>query len=123
MFFCAFRDLLLFETDDIASLKERSASDVKNLSRDEVTARYLWLLPCGLSFAVVHHFSKMVTTWAFQNKLGDTALHAAAWKGYSDIVELLLRKSEYLISPHVWFHKRNLIQECPASHKKPESFE
>uniref|UniRef100_A0A3Q3WQB9 Osteoclast-stimulating factor 1 n=1 Tax=Mola mola TaxID=94237 RepID=A0A3Q3WQB9_MOLML len=27
-----------------------------------------------------------------QNKLGDTALHAAAWKGYSDIVEMLLNK-------------------------------
>lgn len=27
-----------------------------------------------------------------QNKLGDTALHAAAWKGYADIVELLLAK-------------------------------
>lgn len=30
----------------------------------------------------------------FQNKLGDTALHAAAWKGYADIVELLLLKGE-----------------------------
>uniref|UniRef100_A0A8C1MAZ2 Osteoclast-stimulating factor 1 n=1 Tax=Cyprinus carpio TaxID=7962 RepID=A0A8C1MAZ2_CYPCA len=28
-----------------------------------------------------------------QNKLGDTALHAAAWKGYSDIVEMLLNKN------------------------------
>ncbi|NXT69310.1 OSTF1 factor, partial [Chaetops frenatus] len=27
-----------------------------------------------------------------QNKLGDTALHAAAWKGYADIVEMLLEK-------------------------------
>ncbi|RXM97812.1 Osteoclast-stimulating factor 1 [Acipenser ruthenus] len=27
-----------------------------------------------------------------QNKLGDTPLHAAAWKGYSDIVEMLLNK-------------------------------
>uniref|UniRef100_A0A672IZL8 Osteoclast-stimulating factor 1 n=1 Tax=Salarias fasciatus TaxID=181472 RepID=A0A672IZL8_SALFA len=27
------------------------------------------------------------------NKLGDTALHAAAWKGYSDIVEMLLNKN------------------------------
>ena len=27
-----------------------------------------------------------------QNKLGDTALHAAAWKGYADIVEMLLAK-------------------------------
>ncbi|EAW62573.1 osteoclast stimulating factor 1, isoform CRA_d [Homo sapiens] len=27
-----------------------------------------------------------------QNKLGDTALHAAAWKGYADIVQLLLAK-------------------------------
>lgn len=27
-----------------------------------------------------------------QNKLGDTALHAAAWKGYEDIVEILLGK-------------------------------
>ncbi|KAL7988737.1 hypothetical protein Chor_007656 [Crotalus horridus] len=26
------------------------------------------------------------------NKLGDTALHAAAWKGYEDIVEILLEK-------------------------------
>ncbi|MBZ3888702.1 Osteoclast-stimulating factor 1 [Sciurus carolinensis] len=26
------------------------------------------------------------------NKLGDTALHAAAWKGYADIVQLLLAK-------------------------------
>lgn len=31
----------------------------------------------------------------FQNKLGDTPLHAASWKGYSDIVEMLLNKSEY----------------------------
>lgn len=29
---------------------------------------------------------------ALQNKLGDTALHAAAWKGYADIVEALLAK-------------------------------
>ncbi|KAG9354401.1 hypothetical protein JZ751_001110 [Albula glossodonta] len=28
-----------------------------------------------------------------KNKLGDTALHAAAWKGYSDIVEMLLNKN------------------------------
>uniref|UniRef100_A0A3B1J1Z8 Osteoclast stimulating factor 1 n=1 Tax=Astyanax mexicanus TaxID=7994 RepID=A0A3B1J1Z8_ASTMX len=28
-----------------------------------------------------------------QNKLGDTALHAAAWKGYSDIVEMLLNRN------------------------------
>ncbi|NXD18432.1 OSTF1 factor, partial [Nothocercus nigrocapillus] len=27
-----------------------------------------------------------------QNKLGDTALHAAAWKGYAEIVEVLLAK-------------------------------
>ncbi|KAA8592724.1 hypothetical protein FQN60_018179 [Etheostoma spectabile] len=27
-----------------------------------------------------------------QNKLGDTVLHAAAWKGYSDILEMLLNK-------------------------------
>uniref|UniRef100_A0A3B4Z2A5 Osteoclast-stimulating factor 1 n=1 Tax=Stegastes partitus TaxID=144197 RepID=A0A3B4Z2A5_9TELE len=27
------------------------------------------------------------------NKLGDTVLHAAAWKGYSDIVEMLLNKN------------------------------
>nr|XP_032807400.1 LOW QUALITY PROTEIN: osteoclast-stimulating factor 1-like [Petromyzon marinus] len=27
-----------------------------------------------------------------QNKLGDTTLHAAAWKGYPDIVEMLLTK-------------------------------
>uniref|UniRef100_A0A673U7W2 Osteoclast-stimulating factor 1 n=1 Tax=Suricata suricatta TaxID=37032 RepID=A0A673U7W2_SURSU len=26
------------------------------------------------------------------NKLGDSALHAAAWKGYADIVQLLLQK-------------------------------
>lgn len=30
-----------------------------------------------------------------QNKLGDTPLHAAAWKGYSDIVEMLLNKSKF----------------------------
>ena len=29
-----------------------------------------------------------------QNKLGDTALHAAAWKGYADIVQLLLAKGK-----------------------------
>ena len=27
-----------------------------------------------------------------QNKLGDTPLHNAAWKGHADIVELLLEK-------------------------------
>lgn len=27
-----------------------------------------------------------------QNELGDTALHADAWKGYADIVQLLLAK-------------------------------
>lgn len=31
-----------------------------------------------------------------QNKLGDTALHAAAWKGYADIVEMLLAKGKDL---------------------------
>ena len=36
-----------------------------------------------------------------QNKLGDTPLHAAAWKGYSDIVEMLLTKSEYQVVSHV----------------------
>lgn len=35
--------------------------------------------------------------FVFQNKLGDTALHAAAWKGHSDIVEMLLKKSEWLV--------------------------
>lgn len=73
------------------------------------------------SIVAVHHFYKIVTTWVFQNKLGDTALHAAAWKGYSDIVELLLQKSECLILLHVWSHKRKRIGECPALHKKPES--
>lgn len=34
--------------------------------------------------------------FVLQNKLGDTALHAAAWKGHSDIVEMLLKKSEWL---------------------------
>uniref|UniRef100_A0AAX7SDN5 Osteoclast-stimulating factor 1 n=1 Tax=Astatotilapia calliptera TaxID=8154 RepID=A0AAX7SDN5_ASTCA len=28
-----------------------------------------------------------------KNKLGDTPLHAASWKGYSDIVEMLLNKN------------------------------
>lgn len=77
----------------------------------------MWIVP-SLLYII---FYKILTTWVFQNKLGDTALHAAAWKGYSDIVELLLQKSECLILPHVWFHKRKLIWECPASHKKPES--
>lgn len=36
--------------------------------------------------------------FVFQNKLGDTALHAAAWKGYADILEMLLQKSEWQIS-------------------------
>lgn len=36
-----------------------------------------------------------LTRVVFQNKLGDTALHAAAWKGHSDIVEMLLKKSEW----------------------------
>lgn len=43
-----------------------------------------------------------ISCW-FQNKLGDTALHAAAWKGYSDIVEMLLNKSEYLQYPPFLF--------------------
>lgn len=33
---------------------------------------------------------------ALQNKLGDTALHAAAWKGYADIVEVLLAKGNWI---------------------------
>lgn len=28
--------------------------------------------------------------------MGDTALHAAAWKGYADIVEMLLAKGKDL---------------------------
>ena len=30
-----------------------------------------------------------------QNKLGDTPLHNAAWKGHADIVEMLLEKGVY----------------------------
>lgn len=44
----------------------------------------------------------------FQNKLGDTVLHAAAWKGYSDIVEMLLTKSEYPATSLIWFYKKKL---------------
>lgn len=39
--------------------------------------------------------SERTHCFVFQNKLGDTALHAAAWKGHSDIVEMLLKKSEW----------------------------
>lgn len=28
----------------------------------------------------------------FQNKLGDTPLHSAAWKGHADIVKILLER-------------------------------
>lgn len=45
----------------------------------------------------------------FQNKLGDTPLHAAAWKGYSDIVEMLLNKSKYLSTSCVWFYKEKFF--------------
>uniref|UniRef100_A0AAR2L021 Osteoclast-stimulating factor 1 n=1 Tax=Pygocentrus nattereri TaxID=42514 RepID=A0AAR2L021_PYGNA len=34
-----------------------------------------------------------MTVIVLQNKLGDTALHAAAWKGYADIVEMLLNRN------------------------------
>lgn len=38
-----------------------------------------------------------------QNKLGDTALHAAAWKGYEDIVEILLGKGTVFLNiPTFW---------------------
>lgn len=37
-----------------------------------------------------------------QNKLGDTPLHAAAWKGYSDIVEMLLNKGEVFLFFYVF---------------------
>ncbi|TKC40745.1 hypothetical protein EI555_020215 [Monodon monoceros] len=41
-----------------------------------------------------HSLFKMLLSLVIspQNKLGDTALHAAAWKGYADIVQLLLAK-------------------------------
>lgn len=32
-----------------------------------------------------------LTRVVFQNKLGDTALHAASWKGHCDILHLLLK--------------------------------
>ena len=31
----------------------------------------------------------------FQNKLGDTALHAGAWKGHAEAVKMLLHKGKY----------------------------
>uniref|UniRef100_A0A8D2GMS9 Osteoclast-stimulating factor 1 n=1 Tax=Urocitellus parryii TaxID=9999 RepID=A0A8D2GMS9_UROPR len=37
-------------------------------------------------------FCLLLKTNLCDNKLGDTALHAAAWKGYADIVQLLLAK-------------------------------
>ncbi len=33
---------------------------------------------------------KNETYFSFKNKLGDTALHAAAWKGRTEVVKLLL---------------------------------
>jgi ankyrin repeat protein len=32
----------------------------------------------------------------FQNKLGDTPLHSAAWKGHAEAVELLLERGIYM---------------------------
>lgn len=50
----------------------------------------------------------MLVCFVFQNKLGDTALHAAAWKGYSDIVEMLLQKSEWQLSSTLCSYMRKL---------------
>lgn len=59
-----------------------SSSDIFTLGLNSRVSR----LVCPLS---------TLTRVVFQNKLGDTALHAAAWKGHSDIVEMLLKKSEW----------------------------
>jgi len=43
-----------------------------------------------------------------QNKLGDTALHNAAWKGHVEIVEMLLEKGFFKIQ-NVWIHVCTII--------------
>lgn len=37
-----------------------------------------------------------------QNKLGDTALHNAAWKGHAEVVALLLEKGRCKSGSHWW---------------------
>lgn len=75
-----------------------------------VTTRTPKQLPPALSLSDVKPVWSLVmlACFVFQNKLGDTALHAAAWKGYSDIVEMLLQKSEWQISSPLCTYMRKL---------------
>lgn len=67
-------------------------------------------LPPVLSLSDVKPVWSLVilACFVFQNKLGDTALHAAAWKGYSEIVEMLLQKSGWQISSPLCSYMRKL---------------
>lgn len=58
-----------------------------------------------------------------QNKLGDSALHAAAWKGHAEIIELLLEKGAMLclhipIPDIPSTHTRFLTHRCQCVIKK-----
>lgn len=49
-----------------------------------------WKIRCDLCLSVI-------ITLLFQNKLGDTPLHSAAWKNHAPAVQLLLEKGRKLI--------------------------
>ncbi|KAL6052994.1 hypothetical protein STEG23_023165 [Scotinomys teguina] len=60
------------------------------LEKNQLTERKGFLSP-SLGSAVLGSV-RPIALGLTKNKLGDTALHAAAWKGYADIVQLLLEK-------------------------------
>lgn len=53
----------------------------------------LWNADCARALLSVPNVEVNV-----QNKLGDTPLHNAAWKGHAEVVELLLEKGMPLLS-------------------------
>ena len=42
--------------------------------------------------------NEAVDLFSFKNKLGDTPLHSASWKGHADIVQMLLDKGKIVIA-------------------------
>ncbi|KAK5601819.1 hypothetical protein CRENBAI_020176 [Crenichthys baileyi] len=75
---------------------DRRETDSKHLVRlqsraSDKQSQDSWLLGSVFSHSLKSNRKQKAGTPP--NKLGDTVLHAAAWKGYSDIVEMLLNKN------------------------------
>jgi ankyrin repeat protein len=73
----------------------------------------LGCVDCARALLTVHNVEINV-----QNKLGDTPLHNAAWKGHAEVVALLLEKGMIIIALGPAIYPRE-CSFCPLSGCQP----